>query len=387
MGMWDPDDNSRLICVKVPLPAELQDCLDKLENDTASMAQLDDYQRALKSDPIEACCQRYKLNARERAELQEGSFWKENPTWCASLLRAFQMRAGATGLPSLSMDGDHSLLFEGIRKDLEVQVPWKSGSFKDQVEAVLEKHIDDSLWWQQHVLLEKEAMEAKSSVVLPAGWRRMEAGGEIFYFHEEGLSSPSEPLFDSELPPGWSKFGCRSFQGKFFYMNHTTRKTVWTLPKADDDLPPGWEKKKSRDGEKEYFMHMATGRTQMGYPCSGEIEDLPDGWEKCAPRGGGAPYYYNRNTEKSQTGPPCEGPDEDLPKGWQKCVSKSEGRAYYFHEASNTSQYDAPAGEMPPGIADDRLPAGWQKCVSRSGGRPYYFHAAEGKSQFELPVA
>merc|ERR1712046_443774 len=33
LGMWDPEDSSKLVCVEVPLPAELEECLAKLTKD------------------------------------------------------------------------------------------------------------------------------------------------------------------------------------------------------------------------------------------------------------------------------------------------------------------------------------------------------------------
>merc|ERR1712080_605937 len=94
-----------------------------------------------------------------------------------------------------------------------------------------------------------------------------------------------------------------------------------------------------------YYVHLGSGRTQLGFPCAGELEDLPPGWEKCAPRKGGAPYYFNRSTGSTRRSNPSDDKALDLPLGWERLTSRT-GEHYFFHMATNKSQEHRP---LPPG--------------------------------------
>jgi len=76
-------------------------------------------------------------------ELREGWFWKERPNVLKSLMEAFSARA-VTGLPGLSMDGNHSFLFGGIRREVE-----RNKGARWSIEMALETHIDERLLGQR----------------------------------------------------------------------------------------------------------------------------------------------------------------------------------------------------------------------------------------------
>merc|ERR1712139_437458 len=116
---------------------------------------------------------------------------------------------------------------------------------------------------------------------LPQGWRRMEAGSDIFYLHSEGAQSRQPPLRDSTVPAGWSKFECKSWPGKHYFLNNKTGKNVWSLPKPEEELPLGWQKRESRSNPgKWYYLHVESGATQVEPPTSqrpaAEVESQDD---------------------------------------------------------------------------------------------------------------
>jgi len=410
IGMWDPENYHKLVWVKAELPDELKLCLARLEKDEIATAKLVKHKTKLRKSGVDDFCQRYNLGPRERAELKEGNYWKENRPTLKKLMKAFQQRAGS-GLTTLSMDGDHSFLFEGIRKELE---QCGTTTQEDRIEDVLKKHIDDTLWWQKQDLLEAQASEAKPGEVLPAGWRRMEVEDEVFYLHTDGVRARTAPICDESLPLGFSKFQCESRTGKFYFLEHATGKNIWIHPNQEEFLPAGWEKHKSTTSGREYYLHVGTGKAQFGFPCEGPVEDLPLGWEKCFSRSKGEPYYFHPSsrtsqferpgeslppgwvqrtsrssgttyyshaeTGKTQIGIPCEGSLEELPRGWEKCVSKAGGKPYYWHPKTGKKQTGIPCeGSL------EELPPGWQKCAPRGGGQPYYFNSEAKQSQYERP--
>jgi len=100
--------------------------------------------------------------------------------------------------------------------------------------------------------------------------------------------------------------------------------------------------KSRQDAGKVYYVHKATGTTQLGMPCAGPLEDLPPGWEKVASsKPGGQPFYFNRDTGASQHEKP-----EVLPPGWRRVVS-TRGRVFYWHEETQKSQFDKPRVRLP----------------------------------------
>lgn len=340
LGMWDPEDNSRTVCAKAPLPQELEEALSRLQRDEEALAELKQYQAQRAKDYfIDAFCQKYKIGPREWKELHESEFWANRKEQLKKVLRAFEERAG-DGLPSLSMDGDHSFLFEGIRKAVE-----NVGASEWGVEDALRRHIDDRLWEQQWQEQRQQVQEASTAESLPPGWRRMENGtdGEVFYLHESGQRDRRRPVPDPDLLPGWVKLACQSRPGEFIYFNFHERRTLLSRPTAQDILPPGWKCQKStQEPGAVFYIHTATGRRQKGIPCEGSLEDLPPDWEKVASsRPGGDPYYFNRATGATQLDKP-----EALPPGWERIIS-TRGRTFYWNEQLQRSQFEKPRQALP----------------------------------------
>ena len=73
----------------------------------------------------------------------------------------------------------------------------------------------------------------------------------------------------SDLPPGWSEQ--KTADGKTYYFNKKTKKSVWKKPKPEaggDEggaLPEGWSEQKTAAG-KVYFFHKATGKSVWKRP-------------------------------------------------------------------------------------------------------------------------
>jgi len=369
LGMWDPEDYNRIITVKATMPNDLCDTLGKLNEDEKAKQALRKHREARRSKDktgIEDFCMKYRLNARERAELQEGWFWKKHSDLCDDMMNAFRYRAG-NGLNTLSVDGDHSFLLEGIRKDLEYNGNVERWDFNKILERSLKHHIDDRLWQQQTAHWKPEDNKSASNENLPKGWRQLEVKGVAYYVHEEGFSSKRPPLIDANLPPGWSKF--ESEDGKAYYTNHLKHRTIWTFPTADDMLPPGWEKLHSRrDPNVVFYLHADSGRTQRGLPCEGSLEDLPPGWEKCASRKDRTAYYFHAASVTTQR-------DRPLPPGWQ--VSSRGFRHCDGAITPNTPLYDR------------KVPDGWTKFESRSQPGVFYYMDNKNpeRTQLELPKA
>lgn len=76
------------------------------------------------------------------------------------------------------------------------------------------------------------------------------------------------------LPPGWE--AKRTADGKFYYLNHSTKTTSWEDPRLQQKpkdptgnnlgpLPLGWEAKRTADG-KVYFLNHNTKNTTWEDP-------------------------------------------------------------------------------------------------------------------------
>eukprot|EP00747_Dinoflagellata_sp_TGD_P084871 gnl/TRDRNA2_/TRDRNA2_162683_c3_seq1.p1 gnl/TRDRNA2_/TRDRNA2_162683_c3~~gnl/TRDRNA2_/TRDRNA2_162683_c3_seq1.p1 ORF type:complete len:153 (-),score=18.30 gnl/TRDRNA2_/TRDRNA2_162683_c3_seq1:114-572(-) len=121
LGMWDPENPDQTVCAVAPLPEDLQHCLrSNLSKERATDVELRKYQVGAASLlRVEAFCQKYMIGPQEKLELQQGSspcwFWRYRPKSRKTLLYAFEAH-NSRGLQSLSLAGDYSFLFEGIRR-------------------------------------------------------------------------------------------------------------------------------------------------------------------------------------------------------------------------------------------------------------------------------
>lgn len=327
LGMFDPQDWSRMVCAIAELPEELQRCLATLKRNAKADAQL----RKFKADqeqenPIHAFCARYKLGPFEKRALLNGG------AWVRPLMQCFTRKAGP-GLPTLSLDGDHSLLFEQARHIVQ-----RAGA--ESIEATLNYFIDERLWHQglHHSTAAQEKVLAGQP--LSRGWRRMvnEKSKEVFFLHESGRRERRRPVPDSDLPAGWLKLEQQSNPGQFIYQHFASRRLQLHRPLPQEDMPEGWERLASqKDPNKVFFLHRASGVVQLGRPCDGPPEDLPPFWEKVASsKKNGRPYYFNRASGESLHHPPAR-----LPDGWRHMVS-SQGKTYYWHRATGRAQFECP---------------------------------------------
>lgn len=345
---------------------------------------------------MEAFCSDYSIGPLEKKRLREG-MWNENPAALAELLKQFRLKAGA-GLPTLSAEGDHSLIFEKIRSDVEKAYWAKHGdswkkprdSWSWSIPLAMRRHVVDRLWKQGQKASKDWAAAVDANEPLPLGWRRMEnsSTGEVYYLHENGQSDRHRPIPDDSLPEGWVKMVSASIPGGFIYYSASRMQTLAQPPTVDDNLPPGWVKKTSnRDSTKSFYFHRATGTTQNGLPCPGPPEDLPPDWEKVASeRPGGQPYYFHRYTQKLQFERPVADPLETPVALRKGPVNKQCSTQIVLKEAAPEVTPRDEARELHMMMEDDTpLPAGWQRRVSRSTNKVYFFNEATGESTFDRP--
>jgi len=303
LGMWDPEDNSKLVSVKCELPQELQACLGKLCKDEASNRALREHREWMAGYRVEAFCQKYRIGPLEKQDLNE----LDEPL-CKHIFAGFEKCAGE--LEKLSIFGDHSFLMGGILKNVK-----RVGKCD---EFLLEN------------ILESQVYERLRKVSLKIG---------TVCTHESGRTEKRRPVPDDTLPDGWTKLEMSQGSERYLYYHAGRRITQQDRP-VKRELPPGWDKMKSRSGQKEYFLHRESGTTQLGWPCPGEPEELPPNWEKTVSERTGRCYYFNRETGAAKFSRPMQ-QDLALPEGWSQHVS-SAGRTYFFHAASGVSQYDRP---------------------------------------------
>eukprot|EP00929_Paragymnodinium_shiwhaense_P043436 TRINITY_DN22334_c1_g1_i1.p1 TRINITY_DN22334_c1_g1~~TRINITY_DN22334_c1_g1_i1.p1 ORF type:complete len:815 (+),score=137.86 TRINITY_DN22334_c1_g1_i1:228-2672(+) len=381
LGMWDIDGDHRTVCVTQPLPQDLQETLSKLSEDTRAGARLAEYRAKLAAnDPLEAFCQKYQLNAKEKQVLRsETNFWGHNPLLKEALMRSFEALAG-DGLPTLSMAGDHSFLFMEIRQSVEQRMRGsKSGQDGKGVRLYA---LEEALRWfiDEKLLRQLEELEAASAANvtddLPPGWRRIteNATKQSFYIHETcGTKVLAKPLVDDDLPDGWAKFEDPASPGGVRYFHARAGRWQPERPSTAYALPAGWKKCTSASNSGQvYYRHERSGVSQLGLPCEGEVEtDLPEDWEKRACPDGGEPFYFHRGSKKTQSNKPMK-----LPEGWKE-VASSSGQKYFFHTRSGHSQFMDPR----------ELPEGWYaKESSSKAGQVYFWHEATNRSQYEKPL-
>jgi len=387
LGMWNPDDSSCLVYATAPLPQDLQDCLKKMRMDDSTNKELEKHRAEQASqNNVEKFCHKYKIGPYEKKELYKWHEWhKKNfcPRWGKTmideLIEGFEQRL-QPGSNTLSVSGDHSFLMRGILQTLNERTKdlhqYKNAEI---LGTILDDHIVNRLWQQQQ--RNEQAEEVQSQDPLPPGWRRFEGAlSGVHFLHESGFKDKRKPIID-DLPNGWVKFECNSRPGKFLFYHLTRRTTQFERPQQEVEVPDGWMKMIGGRNGTPYYLHMATGISQLGRPCPGPPEDLPPDWEKVYSVEKKRAYYWNRLLKKHSIEKP-----QLLPPGWTEHMSKS-GRKYFWHEATKTSQFDRPTQELRARVeaVPEPLPPGWEECTS-SSGKKYFWHQATKASQYTRPT-
>ncbi|XP_065675179.1 E3 ubiquitin-protein ligase Itchy isoform X2 [Hydra vulgaris] len=184
---------------------------------------------------------------------------------------------------------------------------------------------------------------------------------------------------EEPLPPGWER---RVDQyNRVYYVDHTTRSTLWERPKP---LPAGWEMRVDGRGRTYYVDHNT--RTTTWQRPTAETVNAYNMWRTQQQSNLNQEHslyqqrYLNMNMENPQ--PDVTDPLGPLPPGWEKRTDQT-GRLYFVNHNNRKTQWEDPraSGEI---LDQKPLPPNWEMRYTPDGV-PYFVDHNTRTTSFNDP--
>jgi len=185
---------------------------------------------------------------------------------------------------------------------------------------------------------------------------------------------------EEPLPPGWEK---RLDQyNRVYYVDHTTRSTVWERPKP---LPAGWEMRVDGRG-RTYYVDHNTRTTTWQRPTAESVTaynqwrsqqqtNLTQEHQQYQQR------FLNMNMETAQ--PDAADPLGALPSGWEKRTDQNN-RVYFVNHSLRTTQWEDPRVTGAGSTNQKPLPSNWEMRYT-ADGIPYFVDHNTRTTSFNDP--